>query len=69
MHISLGFSLENRTVDMDVVPLARSQQRAVGTKRNGRVVVILRTMRDTNALHGHAESNPSTFAESQNSQA
>ena len=51
IHIGLGVSLEKRTVDMDIMPLAGPLQRAVGSKRDGRVVVILRTMCDANPLH------------------
>jgi hypothetical protein len=51
MHIALWFGFEERTVNMEVVPLAWPRQRAAQTKRDGNVVIIFRPLTNTNALH------------------
>ena len=50
-HVGLGLDLKKRTRDMDIVPLARPQQRAVGAECNGRAVVIHRFVGNFDPFH------------------
>jgi len=50
-HLGFRLDLEERTLDMDIVSLARPQQCLVGTERDGRAVVIFGFMSYADALH------------------
>src|SRR5580692_12841852 len=50
-HVGLGLDLKKRTRDMDIVPLARPDQRAVWAECDRRTVVIHRFMGNFDPFH------------------
>src|SRR5262249_24492357 len=50
-HLGLGLDREERTFDVNIVSLARSEQRLVGTERDRGAVMIFRFMCYADALY------------------
>src|SRR5580692_8939822 len=50
-HVGFGLDLKKRTLNVDVVSLARPQQRAVGAECDGSVVVIRRLVGNSDPFH------------------